>query len=90
MNISDAAKVGDLETLKSAFARGVSVDQRDKYYKTPLMVACAHGNIEVAAYLLQIGWVNWSGVHCNLVVKCVSICVDLTDWTSLVLEKTRY
>ncbi|XP_058965683.2 ankyrin repeat and EF-hand domain-containing protein 1-like isoform X1 [Pocillopora verrucosa] len=55
MNISDAAKVGDLETLKSAFARGVSVDQRDKYYKTPLMAACAHGNIEVAAYLLQIG-----------------------------------
>lgn len=69
INISDAAKVGDLETLKSAFARGVSVDQRDKYYKTPLMAACAHGNIEVAAYLLQIGWVNSSGVHCNLVLS---------------------
>lgn len=55
MNISDAAKVGDLETLKSAFARGISVDQRDKYYKTPLMAACAHGNIDVAVYLLQIG-----------------------------------
>ena len=58
MNISDAAKVGDLETLKSAFTRGVSVDQRDKYYKTPLMAACAHGNIDVACYLLQIGLVN--------------------------------
>ena len=55
MNISDAAKVGDLETLKSSFARGISPDQRDKYYKTPLMAACAHGNIDVAKYLLQIG-----------------------------------
>ena len=55
MNISDAAKVGDLETLKSSFARGISPDQRDKYYKTPLMSACAHGNIDVAIYLLQIG-----------------------------------
>ena len=55
MNISDAAKVGDLETLKSAFARGISANQRDKYYKTPLMSACAHGNIDVAVYLLQIG-----------------------------------
>ena len=55
MNISDAAKVGDVETLKSAFARGIPVDQRDKYYKTPLMAACAHGNISVARYLIQIG-----------------------------------
>ncbi|XP_073243068.1 ankyrin repeat and EF-hand domain-containing protein 1-like isoform X1 [Porites lutea] len=55
MNISDAAKVGDVETLKSAFARGIPVDQRDKYYKTPLMAACAHGNINVARYLIQIG-----------------------------------
>ncbi|XP_015756266.1 PREDICTED: ankyrin repeat and EF-hand domain-containing protein 1-like [Acropora digitifera] len=70
MNISDAAKAGDLETLRSAFARGVSVDQRDKYYKTPLMAACAHGNIHIASYLLQIGAdVNakdnfkWSPLH---------------------------
>lgn len=55
MNISDAAKVGDVETLKSAFSRGIPVDQRDKYYKTPLMAASAHGNIDVAAYLLRIG-----------------------------------
>ena len=55
MNISDAAKVGDVETLKSAFGRGIPVDQQDKYYKTPLMSACAHGNIDVAAYLIQIG-----------------------------------
>ncbi|XP_020620565.1 ankyrin repeat and EF-hand domain-containing protein 1-like isoform X1 [Orbicella faveolata] len=55
VNISDAAKVGDLETLRSSFARGISPDQRDKYYKTPLMSACAHGNIDVAIYLLQIG-----------------------------------
>ncbi|XP_068732245.1 ankyrin repeat and EF-hand domain-containing protein 1-like isoform X2 [Montipora capricornis] len=83
MNISDAAKVGDLETLKSAFARGVSVDQRDKYYKTPLMAACAHGNIDVAAYLLQIGAdinakdnFKWSALH----HACHSGQVDLVQF----------
>ena len=55
MNLSDAAKVGDLETLKTAFTRGLHVDQRDKYYKTPLMTACSHGNIDIANYLIQIG-----------------------------------
>lgn len=87
MNISDAAKAGDLETLRSAFARGVSVDQRDKYYKTPLMAACAHGNIHIASYLLQIGAdVNakdnfkWSPLH----HACHSGQVDLVQ---LLLER---
>ena len=52
MNLSDAAKVGDLETLKTAFTRGLHVDQRDKYYKTPLMTASSHGNIDIANYLI--------------------------------------
>lgn len=70
MNISDAAKVGDLETLKSAFTRGISVDQRDKYYKTPLMAACAHGNIDVARYLLHIGLVSML-YNCSIQVVLV-------------------
>ena len=55
VNISDTAKVGDLETLKSAFAKGVPVDQRDRYYKTPLMAACSHGNITTVKFLLDMG-----------------------------------
>ncbi|XP_032231944.1 ankyrin repeat and EF-hand domain-containing protein 1 isoform X2 [Nematostella vectensis] len=54
-NISDAAKLGDLETLKAAFFRGTPIDQRDKYYKTPLMAACAHGNLDMARFLIDLG-----------------------------------
>ena len=55
INISDAAKVGDIETIKTALQQGTDVDQRDKYYKTPLMSACLHGNIAMAKYLLIAG-----------------------------------
>lgn len=55
LNISDAAKLGDLETLKAAFVKGTPIDQRDKYYKTPLMAACAHGNLDMAKFLLDLG-----------------------------------
>ncbi|KAK3754399.1 hypothetical protein QZH41_011175, partial [Actinostola sp. cb2023] len=55
LNISDAAKLGDLESLKAAFIKGTHVDQRDKYYKTPLMAACSHGNIDMAQFLLDLG-----------------------------------
>ncbi|XP_020915725.1 ankyrin repeat and EF-hand domain-containing protein 1 [Exaiptasia diaphana] len=55
LNINDAAKLGDLESLKAAFIKGTPVDQRDKYYKTPLMAACAHGNLDMAQFLLDLG-----------------------------------
>ena len=53
--MSDATKHKDLETLKDALARGMDIDIRDKFYKTPLMIACADANIEVARFLVERG-----------------------------------
>eukprot|EP00795_Rhopilema_esculentum_P010503 gene10503-19218_t len=53
MSVTGAAKISDLETLKNAFLRGTPVDQRDKYYKTPLMVACLEGHIEMVKFLIE-------------------------------------
>ena len=53
MNVTGAAKVNDIETLKNAFLRGTGVDQRDKYYKTPLMIACLEGHIEMVKFLIE-------------------------------------
>ncbi|XP_070577178.1 ankyrin repeat and EF-hand domain-containing protein 1-like [Ptychodera flava] len=55
MNINDAARLGDLESLKRAFWEGRNVDTRDKYYKTPLMVACHYGNQEMVDFLMENG-----------------------------------
>ena len=55
MNINDAVKHSDLDSLMDAFNRGINVDTRDKYYKTPLMVACAQGNATVAKFLIEKG-----------------------------------
>ncbi|XP_074648459.1 ankyrin repeat and EF-hand domain-containing protein 1-like isoform X2 [Tubulanus polymorphus] len=70
ININDAAKNSDLESLKIAFQRGTPVDTRDKYYKTPLMAACSNSNIEVVRYLLNQGAVvntrdnfKWTPLH---------------------------
>ena len=57
MNLSDAVKFGDLESIKVAINNGIPVNQRDKYYKTPLMIACLYGKINVAQTLLDMGWV---------------------------------
>ena len=55
MNINDAAKHADLDTLRDAFERGVSVDIRDKYFKTPLMIACVNGSLNVVKFLVERG-----------------------------------
>ena len=55
MNINDAVKHSDLDSLMDAFNRGINVDTRDKYYKTPLMVACTQGNATVAKFLIEKG-----------------------------------
>lgn len=53
MSITGAAKVSDMETLRNAFIRGTDVNQRDKYYKTPLMMACLEGHIELVKFLIE-------------------------------------
>ena len=55
MNLNEATKHADLDTLKDAFDKGVSVDIRDKYFKTPLMIGCVNGNLEVVSYLVERG-----------------------------------
>jgi ankyrin repeat protein len=44
-----------MESLMSALSSGLSVNCRDKYNKTPLMVACSHGRLDVARFLLERG-----------------------------------
>ncbi|XP_030346112.1 ankyrin repeat and EF-hand domain-containing protein 1 isoform X2 [Strigops habroptila] len=55
MNINYLVREADFPSLQKAFEEGVHVDIKDQYYKTPLMVACASGNIVVVQYLLEKG-----------------------------------
>ncbi|KAG5277508.1 hypothetical protein AALO_G00118430 [Alosa alosa] len=55
VNVTYCAKTGDLESLQLAFREGVPVDVKDRFYKTPLMTACAYGNYEVAQFLINLG-----------------------------------
>lgn len=55
MNLNEAAKHGDLNSLKDAFSHGTPVDTMDKYFKTPLMVSAAYGNFTVVKYLVELG-----------------------------------
>lgn len=55
ININYCVKAGDIESLKMAFSQKVPVDVKDRFYKTPLMTACASGNYDVAKFLLNLG-----------------------------------
>ncbi|NXD02659.1 ANKE1 protein, partial [Certhia familiaris] len=55
MDINYLVKEGDYVSLQKAFDDGVPVDVKDKYYKTPLMIACASGNIVLVEFLLEKG-----------------------------------
>ena len=55
VHLSDAANRGDLHTLLDAFKKGLSPDMRDKYYKTPLMVAASHGDLKTSKFLIECG-----------------------------------
>ncbi|NXX74635.1 ANKE1 protein, partial [Urocolius indicus] len=55
VNINYLVRAGDILSLQKAFDEGVQVDITDKYYKTPLMAACASGNMVVVQYLLEKG-----------------------------------
>ncbi|RDD43354.1 Ankyrin repeat and EF-hand domain-containing protein 1 [Trichoplax sp. H2] len=55
INIVDAAKIGDYDTVRFALRRGTNVDERDKYFKTPLMEASASGHVNIVKLLLEKG-----------------------------------
>lgn len=55
INMNYCVKTGDIESLKLAVGQKVPVDAKDRFYKTPLMAACATGNYEMAKFLLDNG-----------------------------------
>ncbi|CAF1196458.1 unnamed protein product [Rotaria sordida] len=70
VHINNAVYRGDLHTLLDAFKSGVPVDIRDKFYKTPLMIAAANGDLETTKFLLQCGanvhledHFKWTALH---------------------------
>ncbi|CAL1527779.1 unnamed protein product [Lymnaea stagnalis] len=70
INICEAAKNGDIPSIRDALKRGTPVDTRDKFYKTALMVACEVADIVMVRFLIENGAnVNardnfkWSPLH---------------------------
>ncbi|XP_075254402.1 ankyrin repeat and EF-hand domain-containing protein 1-like isoform X3 [Convolutriloba macropyga] len=56
VNLNTATRSGDVESMKKAIMLGKThVDQRDKYYKTPLMAACRQGNVQMSRFLISLG-----------------------------------
>ena len=55
IHINHCVKTSDLESLSLAFSQGVPVDVQDRYFKTPLMIACSIINLEVARFLISLG-----------------------------------
>ena len=58
MQIYEAVRHGDMESLLTALASGLPVDYRDKYNKTLLMIASAHGRVDMVKFLLEKGSVT--------------------------------
>ncbi|CAH8840464.1 unnamed protein product [Trichobilharzia szidati] len=50
-----AALHNDLDSIRLALSEGYNIDTRDKFYKTPLMVAAHHGNLDAAIELIKLG-----------------------------------
>lgn len=55
INMNYCVKTGDIESLRLALSQKIPVDVKDRFYKTPLMAACASGNYEVAKFLVDNG-----------------------------------
>ncbi|XP_019849609.1 PREDICTED: ankyrin repeat and EF-hand domain-containing protein 1-like isoform X1 [Amphimedon queenslandica] len=56
INLYEAIRHGDFDSIELALSEtGMSPDARDKYNKTPLMIAAAHGRCDVAEYLITKG-----------------------------------
>ncbi|VDP85141.1 unnamed protein product [Echinostoma caproni] len=57
ISFHDAAKHNDIPSIRLAISEGYPVDTRNKFYKTPLMVAAHYGNLEAAIALIELGHV---------------------------------
>ena len=65
IQLYEAIRHSDLVSLQTALNSGMPVDTRDKYNKTPLMVACAHGRPDVAKFFLDRGLEWYSTPACD-------------------------
>ncbi|TNN07422.1 Ankyrin repeat and EF-hand domain-containing protein isoform 2 [Schistosoma japonicum] len=50
-----AALHNDMDSIRLALSEGYNIDTRDKFYKTPLMIAAHHGNLDTAIELIKLG-----------------------------------
>ena len=64
MKLYEACRHGNLDSLDAALRSGLPIDARDKYNKTPLMVACAHGRSDVVKFLLKRGYISYTPITC--------------------------
>ena len=55
IHINEVIKYNDRESLKAAVKDGMDINQVDRFYKTPLMMACLEGNLEMTRYLIAHG-----------------------------------
>ena len=46
---------GDVEAVRKLLDNGAEVDQLDQQHKTALMIACRHGELEIAELLMERG-----------------------------------
>jgi ankyrin repeat protein len=55
MHSNQVRKKSFLFSFNVSFSPGVPVDIRDKFYKTPLIIAAANGDLETTKFLLECG-----------------------------------
>ncbi|XP_018649899.1 putative ankyrin repeat domain protein [Schistosoma mansoni] len=55
ISFHSAALHNDMDSIRLALSEGYDIDTRDKFYKTPLMVAAHHGNLDTAIELIKLG-----------------------------------
>lgn len=81
IQLYEAIRHSDLESLQTALSSGMPVDMRDKYNKTPLMIACSHGRPDVAKFFLDRGLaLGYSLTHASHYSR-VYVCSDFNVYS---------
>src|SRR6185369_8368566 len=53
--LTGAASLGDIELMRVFLGRGADIEERSIGFASPLCAACAVGNLEAAAFLIERG-----------------------------------